>query len=280
MVPNAQYLSANMTSQFPSAPTDMYGMHTDDMMNAAMNSGSADIGQASQMAPPSINVEFAPPLRNPSFGPNKPATDLDSLSPPAMSAFLSVISFKCLKFSSLLQDPVCAASLIRIHTPPLGQDLQRLRLRVLSLMLPLPHVHCHLTRAAIPAHAMRHRHDLIDGFQPRPLTAETTSWTWLILSALERCLGTRSVFRSTLRLSSAHYARNGSLVHITCGPTFELTQTNGRSYVRSAARHLPGNTTESDTRDFTRAKRNSFVVASCREVDIGVAAVGLRVQMH
>ena len=84
MPPNA-YLSPNMTSQFPSAPTDMYSMPQDDMMNA-MNSG-VDIGQASQMAPPSINVEFAPPSRNPSFGPGKPAADLDSLSPPAMSGF-------------------------------------------------------------------------------------------------------------------------------------------------------------------------------------------------
>lgn len=88
MIPNAQYLPSNMTSQFPSAPTDMYAMPTDDMMNAAMNSGTADIGQASQMAPPSINVEFAPPSRNPSFGPNKPAADLDSLSPPAMSELI------------------------------------------------------------------------------------------------------------------------------------------------------------------------------------------------
>lgn len=88
MVPNASYLSANMMSQFPSAPTDMYGMSQEDMMNAAMDNGSADIGQASQMAPPSINVEFAPPSRIPSFGPNKPAADLDSLSPPAMSKSL------------------------------------------------------------------------------------------------------------------------------------------------------------------------------------------------
>ncbi|KAJ6113637.1 zinc finger protein [Penicillium sp. IBT 18751x] len=81
MVPNASYLSPTMTSQFPSA--DMYGMPQDDIMNG-MTSGGPDIGQASQMAPPSINVEFAPPSRIPSFGPGKPAADLDSLSPPAM----------------------------------------------------------------------------------------------------------------------------------------------------------------------------------------------------
>lgn len=84
MVPNASYLSPNVSSQFPPAPTDMYGMPGDEMMNATM-SGVPDIGQASQMAPPSINVEFAPPSRIPSFGPSKPAADFDSLSPPAMS---------------------------------------------------------------------------------------------------------------------------------------------------------------------------------------------------
>ncbi|KAJ5172214.1 hypothetical protein N7492_004807 [Penicillium capsulatum] len=84
MVPNTSYLSPNANSQFPAAPTDMYGIPGDDMMNATINSGVPDIGQASQMAPPSINVEFAPPSRNPSFGPSKPAASFDSLSPPAM----------------------------------------------------------------------------------------------------------------------------------------------------------------------------------------------------
>ena len=81
MIPQAPYLSPTLNNQFPQAPTEMYGM-SEEMMNA-MNNGS-DIGQASQMAPPSINVEFAPPSRNPSFGPSKPAADFDSLSPPAM----------------------------------------------------------------------------------------------------------------------------------------------------------------------------------------------------
>ncbi|CRL27181.1 Zinc finger, C2H2-type/integrase, DNA-binding [Penicillium camemberti] len=80
MVPNNSYLS-----QFPSAPTDMYGMPQEDMMNMGqLNNIPGDIGQASQMAPPSINVEFAPPLRNPTFDPSKSTADFDSLSPPAM----------------------------------------------------------------------------------------------------------------------------------------------------------------------------------------------------
>lgn len=88
MIPNnGAYLNANATSQFPPAPTDMYGMSGDALLNQGLDNGMTDIGQASSMAPPSINVEFAPPSRNPSFGPSKPATDLDSLSPPAMRAF-------------------------------------------------------------------------------------------------------------------------------------------------------------------------------------------------
>jgi hypothetical protein len=80
MVPNNPYLS-----QFPAAPTDMYGMPQEDMMNMGqLNNVPGDIGQASQMAPPSINVEFAPPLRNPTFDPAKATADFDSLSPPAM----------------------------------------------------------------------------------------------------------------------------------------------------------------------------------------------------
>ncbi|KAJ5909024.1 Zinc finger C2H2 [Penicillium taxi] len=82
LMSNAPYSLGNGTSPFPTA--DMYGMPEDDMMNSAMNNGLPDIGQASQMAPPSINVEFAPPSRVPSFPPSKPGSDLDSLSPPAM----------------------------------------------------------------------------------------------------------------------------------------------------------------------------------------------------
>ncbi|OJJ47489.1 hypothetical protein ASPZODRAFT_14943 [Penicilliopsis zonata CBS 506.65] len=67
------------TTQYPVSSVDMYG-------NGAVMPQLAvgDMGQASQMAPPSINVEFAPPSRNPSFGPGKPAADYDSLSPPAI----------------------------------------------------------------------------------------------------------------------------------------------------------------------------------------------------
>ena len=44
--------------------------------------GSNDMGQAAHMAPPEINVEFAPNPRQPSFEPPRYENDLDALSPP------------------------------------------------------------------------------------------------------------------------------------------------------------------------------------------------------
>ena len=70
---------SNAAEYPPSAPTD-------DTKYVDAGGGlvdtSQDIGQASQMAPPSINVELAPPSRASTFGPAKPLADMDSLSPP------------------------------------------------------------------------------------------------------------------------------------------------------------------------------------------------------
>jgi len=47
-----------------------------------MRHDSGDMGQAAQMAPPEINVELAPPSRQPNFEPLRPENDMDALSPP------------------------------------------------------------------------------------------------------------------------------------------------------------------------------------------------------
>lgn len=97
MMPNVPYLSRPApNTQYPTPPNDMYANGQEAMMNVPQGPHpSGDIGQASQMAPPSINVEFAPPSRIPSFGPAKPANDLDSLSPPPSSTRKS----PCIRFS-------------------------------------------------------------------------------------------------------------------------------------------------------------------------------------
>ncbi|GIC93835.1 putative C2H2 transcription factor Crz1 [Aspergillus udagawae] len=87
MIPNVPYLSGPApNTQYQTPPNGMYGNGSEGMMNMPQATHpSVDIGQASQMAPPSINVEFAPPSRIPSFGPSKPANSLDTLSPPPSS---------------------------------------------------------------------------------------------------------------------------------------------------------------------------------------------------
>ncbi|EAW08042.1 putative C2H2 transcription factor Crz1 [Aspergillus clavatus NRRL 1] len=86
MIPNVPYLTApTPNAQYPTPPSDLYPNGPEGMGNLAQGNLSGDIGQASQMAPPSINVEFAPPSRIPSFGPSKPAANFDTLSPPPSS---------------------------------------------------------------------------------------------------------------------------------------------------------------------------------------------------
>lgn len=50
--------------------------------------GSGDLGQAAQMAPPEINVEFAPTTRHPVFESSATENDHDALSPPGRNRIL------------------------------------------------------------------------------------------------------------------------------------------------------------------------------------------------
>jgi hypothetical protein len=276
MVPNASYLSPTMTSQFPSA--DMYGMPQDDMMNA-LNSGGPDIGQASQMAPPSINVEFAPPSRVPSF-PSKPAADLDSLSPPAMSGF-NLLSFRIFQVLIDFKDPVCAVNPILMHTLPHAQDRQRLQGQVSRLLLRIRRARYHLTHAVALARATHHHPVLLtDAFRHRQSRAEIISWTSPIPSAPAHSPETQSASRSTQPHSNAHFVRSDSPVHTTCALIYEPTPTSDHSSAQYAARLSLDNTTENATKGYTPAKRNSFVAATSLEAGTGAAGAGLRVQMH
>ncbi|RDW60359.1 putative C2H2 transcription factor Crz1 [Aspergillus mulundensis] len=81
MIPSGPFISPPATSSaYPTPPTEGYVNGLDSMMPQANQFG--DIGQASQMAPPSINVEFAPPAKTQVFPTDKPSGDMDTLSPP------------------------------------------------------------------------------------------------------------------------------------------------------------------------------------------------------
>ncbi|KAL3463194.1 hypothetical protein BJX64DRAFT_129832 [Aspergillus heterothallicus] len=80
MVPSGPFISAPATSSpYPTPPTEVYA-NTEGLL--PQGSACGDIGQASQMAPPSINVEFAPPAKSQVFPHDKPTGDMDTLSPP------------------------------------------------------------------------------------------------------------------------------------------------------------------------------------------------------
>jgi hypothetical protein len=62
---------------------NMYGNQGQESFPQIQHSnGSLDMGQAQQMVPPEINVEFAPASRQNSFDPPKPSFDQDALTPP------------------------------------------------------------------------------------------------------------------------------------------------------------------------------------------------------
>ena len=48
----------------------------------SINQSGPEFGQADTMSPPEINIDFAPPSRQASFEPPKPANSADALSPP------------------------------------------------------------------------------------------------------------------------------------------------------------------------------------------------------
>ena len=79
-------LGQGLNNQFSGPGPEIYTDNT--MSNMHMRNGSTDMGQAAQMAPPEIQVEFAPPSRNSSFAPEKQGADMDALIPPARKFLL------------------------------------------------------------------------------------------------------------------------------------------------------------------------------------------------
>ncbi|KAF2745585.1 hypothetical protein M011DRAFT_406145 [Sporormia fimetaria CBS 119925] len=65
-----------------------------------INQGGPEFGQADTMSPPEINIDFAPPSRQPSFEPARPETSADALSPPDRSRSRNRMRAKSDPFSS------------------------------------------------------------------------------------------------------------------------------------------------------------------------------------
>jgi hypothetical protein len=71
-------------------PQNIYGSNLNSFPQVQHGHGSLDMGQAQQMVPPEIQVEFAPASRQNSFEPPKPSLDQDALSPPERGKFDSM----------------------------------------------------------------------------------------------------------------------------------------------------------------------------------------------
>lgn len=84
---NSFILTGGMSNQFNGGSTqDIYGNHTiQNMSDYHQQNGSSDMGQATQMAPPEINVELAPPSRQQVFDHPNSKADADALRPPERS---------------------------------------------------------------------------------------------------------------------------------------------------------------------------------------------------
>ncbi|KAK4981514.1 DNA-binding transcription factor [Elasticomyces elasticus] len=72
---NGQYAGQNGMEMFPNHSTEAFPV-------LSVEGSPGEFGQADQMSPPEINIDFAPPSRQPSFEPPKPLNYDDTLSPP------------------------------------------------------------------------------------------------------------------------------------------------------------------------------------------------------
>ena len=74
-LPNSNFNGAPGSEMYTTQPEQFPPLRMEETL------GSNDMGQAAQMAPPEINVEFAPTTR-PSFEPPRFESEYDTLSPP------------------------------------------------------------------------------------------------------------------------------------------------------------------------------------------------------
>jgi hypothetical protein len=96
MIPQQNAFIPNMGMQnnafVPSSGPEAYAGQSQEAFEQAPRHGSAEMGQAQQMEPPQINVEFAPASRQNSFEPPKALSfDQDALTPPERGKFYQTV---------------------------------------------------------------------------------------------------------------------------------------------------------------------------------------------
>ena len=230
--------------------------------------GSNDMGQAAQMAPPEINVEFAPATRQPNFDPPRLESDFDALSPPAGKFPPPLIYYLTYLLCIKSAKGACAPN--RIQTSTHGLQLPTpivppwvLRTRPLIIDIGLCRLMVRISLLALLAlgRLLPHQGHRLVAHPPHPSRIVITSSSLLIPPGLLH-LEPRSGSKSIPLPSNVPSAPRNSLEHIIFDPIFVLIPMSVLSYAQSAAKPLLANMIARDTRDCTVERRSSFAVAS------------------
>lgn len=124
---------------------EIYTSQPETFSPFAMRTGSSDLGHATQMAPPEINVEFAPTTRQPVFEPSATENDHDALSPPGRNLTSYLNRYQLINPSTFrLAYPRPPPSKVgSLHIPPrlprfkLNNTLSRHRADTQPLSIPI-----------------------------------------------------------------------------------------------------------------------------------------------
>ena len=112
-------LSPDLSGQFPIGNTDNdYDMFPSMGQEGVpyMDTSTGMIGEADIMSPPEINIDFAPPSRQPSFRGNQAQALGDALSPPTnIGKYLCDTRFNACSYSRQSEESVQSPILLRVH---------------------------------------------------------------------------------------------------------------------------------------------------------------------
>lgn len=123
-------LPQDLGGSFAGGPgPDIYTNQPDPFAHLNPRHDPSDMGQAAQMTP-QINVELAPPTKQPGFEPSQTDNDLDALSPPARGESREVSMIRWMLICSRSAKP---------HTGQIGDFYFSARQRMLKLAPSHPH---------------------------------------------------------------------------------------------------------------------------------------------
>lgn len=239
------------------------------------NLTGADMTQASQMPPPEIQVDLAPPSRQMENGRNE--NDTDALSPPDRGKSLTA-TFEAL----LTRSQDVGIAFVRNLIQCLGQCPQERHHQTLSLLIPIKDrdLFHHSMPHSLRTHATCLQAPNLPAAHP-PLLSQIAITSSISQTPHALHLATTvSASRNILQHSNAPSVPSALRAPTTSAPTFAPIPTSDPLCAPCVARPLHASTTASGTRACTQARRNSCARAICRIQARGVAGGVSRALMH